>query len=112
MDCGMGEVFWEKTGVRGIVPESVCDGIALRGIVGYNGKNFEGSGGEDDGSVGRSARVLRGLRRGRKAAVKARQVEFLTTMRYIERYLAPGGRVIEIGAGTGRGDNAGRRRAH
>ena len=40
------------------------------------------------------------------------QVEFLTTMRYIERYLAPGGRVIEIGAGTGRGDNAGRRRAH
>jgi len=29
-------------------------------------------------------------------------VEFLTTMRYIERYLKPGGRVIEIGAGTGR----------
>ena len=40
------------------------------------------------------------------------QVEFLTTMRYIERYLAPGGREIEIGAGTGQGDNAGRRRAH
>ena len=30
------------------------------------------------------------------------QVEFLTTMRYIRRYLAPGARVIEIGAGTGR----------
>jgi len=30
------------------------------------------------------------------------QVEFLTTMRYIERYLKPGANVIEIGAGTGR----------
>jgi 2-polyprenyl-3-methyl-5-hydroxy-6-metoxy-1,4-benzoquinol methylase len=30
------------------------------------------------------------------------QVEFLTTMRYIERYLTPGAKVIEIGAGTGR----------
>jgi len=30
------------------------------------------------------------------------QVEFLTTMRYIERYLAPGAQVLEIGAGTGR----------
>jgi predicted acetyltransferase len=30
------------------------------------------------------------------------QVEFLTTMKYIERYLAPGAKVIEIGAGTGR----------
>lgn len=30
------------------------------------------------------------------------QVEFLTTMRYIERYLQPGMRVLEIGAGTGR----------
>ncbi len=29
-------------------------------------------------------------------------VEFLTTMRYIEKYLKPGGRVLEIGAGTGR----------
>ncbi len=34
------------------------------------------------------------------------QVEFLTTMRYVERYLAPGGRVIEIGAGTGRYSHA------
>jgi ubiquinone/menaquinone biosynthesis C-methylase UbiE len=30
------------------------------------------------------------------------QVEYRTTMRYIERYLAPGMRVLEIGAGTGR----------
>jgi ubiquinone/menaquinone biosynthesis C-methylase UbiE len=30
------------------------------------------------------------------------QVEFLTTMRYIEKYLTPGARILEIGAGTGR----------
>jgi len=30
------------------------------------------------------------------------QIEFLTTMHYVERYLAPGAKVIEIGAGTGR----------
>ena len=30
------------------------------------------------------------------------RVEFLTTVRYIEKYLRPGMRVIEIGAGTGR----------
>lgn len=29
-------------------------------------------------------------------------VEYLTTMRYIEKYLRPGMRVLEIGAGTGR----------
>ena len=28
-------------------------------------------------------------------------VEFLTTMRYIEKYIKPGSRVLEIGAGTG-----------
>ena len=30
------------------------------------------------------------------------QVEYLTTMRYIEKYLRPGMRVLEFGAGTGR----------
>lgn len=30
------------------------------------------------------------------------QVEFLTTMRYIEQYLRPGMRILEIGAATGR----------
>ncbi len=34
------------------------------------------------------------------------QVEFRTTMRYVERYLAPGARVLEIGAGTGRYSHA------
>ena len=33
---------------------------------------------------------------------KCGRVEYLTTMRYIEKYLAPGARVCEIGAGTGR----------
>lgn len=33
-------------------------------------------------------------------------VEFLTTMRYIEKYLKPGNRVLEIGAGTGRYSHA------
>ena len=34
------------------------------------------------------------------------QVEYLTTMRYIERYLKPGMRVLEIGAATGRYSHA------
>lgn len=33
-------------------------------------------------------------------------VEYLTTMRYVHRYLAPGMRVLEIGAGTGRYSHA------
>jgi SAM-dependent methyltransferase len=33
-------------------------------------------------------------------------VEFLTTMRYIERYLKPGCRILEIGAATGRYSHA------
>ena len=34
------------------------------------------------------------------------QVEFLTTMRYIEKYLRPGMRILEIGAATGRYSHA------
>lgn len=33
-------------------------------------------------------------------------VEFLTTMRYVEKYLSPGARVLEVGAGTGRYSHA------
>lgn len=33
-------------------------------------------------------------------------VEFLTTMRYIEKYLEPGDKILEIGAGTGRYSHA------
>lgn len=33
-------------------------------------------------------------------------VEFLTTMRYIEKHLTPGARILEIGAGTGRYSHA------
>lgn len=39
-------------------------------------------------------------------------VEFLTTMRYIEKYLRPGDRVLEIGAGTGRYSHALARRGY
>ncbi len=34
------------------------------------------------------------------------QVEYLTTMRYVEKHLFPGARVLEIGAGTGRYSHA------
>ncbi len=34
------------------------------------------------------------------------QVEYLTTMRYIQKYLRPGDRILEIGAGTGRYSHA------
>ena len=33
-------------------------------------------------------------------------VEFLTTMRYIEKYLQPGMRILEVGAATGRYSHA------
>ncbi|MDR2514327.1 MAG: methyltransferase domain-containing protein [Christensenellaceae bacterium] len=34
------------------------------------------------------------------------QVEFLTTMHYIEKYLFPGAKILELGAGTGRYSHA------
>lgn len=37
-----------------------------------------------------------------RLTLKHGTVEFLTTMRYIEKYLKPGNHVLEIGAGTGR----------
>ncbi len=33
---------------------------------------------------------------------KSGQVEFLTTVRYVEKYLFPGAKILEIGAGSGR----------
>lgn len=39
-------------------------------------------------------------------------VEFLTTMRFIEKYIKPGDRVLEIGAGTGRYSHALARRGY
>ena len=39
-------------------------------------------------------------------------VEFLTTMSYVERYLNPGNRILEIGAGTGRYSHALARRGY
>ncbi len=39
-------------------------------------------------------------------------VEFLTTMRYIERYLKSGDHILEIGAGTGRYSHALARRGY
>lgn len=39
-------------------------------------------------------------------------VEFLTTMRYVEKYLRPDGRVLEIGAGTGRYSHALAQKGH
>ena len=35
-----------------------------------------------------------------RLALRHGSVEFLTTMRYIEKYLRPGCRVLEVGAGT------------
>ena len=47
-----------------------------------------------------------------RLAVKHGSVEFLTTMRYIDRYIRPGDRVLEIGAGTGRYSHALARRGY
>lgn len=37
---------------------------------------------------------------------KIGQIEYITTMRYIQRYLKPHARILEIGAGTGRYSHA------
>lgn len=37
----------------------------------------------------------------RLVGAKSKQVEFLTTVRYIERYLKPGDRILDVGAGAG-----------
>lgn len=47
-----------------------------------------------------------------RLAPKHGSVEFLTTMHYIEKYIRPGDRVLEIGAGTGRYSHALARRGH
>ena len=39
---------------------------------------------------------------GRLVKLRRGQVEYETTMRYIHKYLRPGAKVLEIGAGTGR----------
>ena len=39
-------------------------------------------------------------------------VEFLTTMHYIQKYLKPGSRILEIGAGTGKYSHALARRGY
>lgn len=44
----------------------------------------------------------RGEEKNRLVKDKAHQVEFLTTVRYIDKYLEVGNKVLEIGAGTGR----------
>lgn len=47
-----------------------------------------------------------------RLALRHGSVEFLTTMRYIAKYLRPGARVLEIGAGTGRYSHALARRGY
>ena len=48
----------------------------------------------------------------RRLELKHGTVEFLTTMRYIEKYIKTGDRVLEIGAGTGRYSHALARRGY
>lgn len=47
-----------------------------------------------------------------RLTLKHGSVEFLTTMHYIEKYIKPGDRVLEIGAGTGRYSHALARRGY
>ena len=41
-----------------------------------------------------------------RLASKYGSIEFLTTMRYIEQYIKPGDRILEVGAATGRYSHA------
>ena len=34
------------------------------------------------------------------------QIEFITTMKYVEKFLTPNARILEVGAGTGRYSHA------
>lgn len=47
-----------------------------------------------------------------RLALKHGSVEFLTTMRYIEKYITPGNHILEVGAGTGRYSHALARRGY
>ena len=49
---------------------------------------------------------------GSRLTSRSGQVEYLTTMRYIEKYLRPGMRILEIGAATGRYSHALARRGY
>lgn len=40
------------------------------------------------------------------------QVEFLTTIRFVEKYLKPGMKILEVGAGTGRYSHYFARKGH
>ena len=48
----------------------------------------------------------------KRLLLKHGSVEFLTTMRYIEKYVTPGNHILEIGAGTGRYSHALARQGH
>ena len=37
----------------------------------------------------------------KRLSTKAGKVEFITTVRYIEKYLKPGDKILDVGAGTG-----------
>jgi len=57
---------------------------------------------EPTDALGYLTRAYSSFNEDTRLASQSGQVEFLTTMRYIERYLQPDMRVLEIGAATGR----------
>ena len=57
---------------------------------------------EPSDSLGYLTRAYTNYNEDNRLASQSGQVEYLTTMRYIERYLQPGMRVLEIGPATGR----------